>query len=370
MNNLKDKKLILFFTNGISLKRWEELGGLDREIKPYNFLANNFKKIYFITYGKKNEELKLKKNLAENIEILPKKNFLSPKIYQFLIPFIYGKALRKADIYKTNQMAAVIPAIISKWLYKKKLVIRCGYEWLSFLEEQKKPFWKRKIVYLIEKIVYKESDKIILSSKKDKKFIIERFKINPKKIEVIPNYVDTRLFKPLNTKKAGVIFVGRLDPEKNLFNLIEAVSETSNKLVIIGSGTLEENLKNFAEEKKAQVEFRKNIPNEKLPQELNKSEIFILPSFYEGCPKTLLEAMSCGLSCIGTGVKGIKEIISHKENGYLCRTDASSIRKAISGVIERKNLRKRINKNARETISRDFSFERILEKEKQIYENL
>ena len=355
MDNLKDKILILFFTCGVSLKTWAKIGNLEREIKFYNKLAQYFKKIYFITYGGK-AEFNFQGKLAENIEILPKNNFLTPIIYQFFIPLIYCRELEKADIYKTNQMVSAIPALISKWLYGKKLIIRCGYELSEFLGKGGKSFWKKTIVFLIEKVAYKNADKIILTSVKDRKFVENNFRAVSPKIEVIPNYIDTELFKPLETKKDKLraTFVGRLHRQKNIFNLMEAILGTALKLVIIGSGYLREEIESMASKKEAKVEFKENISNEKLPEELNKSEIFILPSLYEGCPKTLLEAMSCGLPCIGTNVEGIKEIIRHKENGYLCGTDVNSIKKAIIEVSQDKNLQEKIGKGARQTILENF----------------
>jgi len=52
---LKNKKLALFFTLGMSLKKWDEIAILDREIKPYDLLALKFEEIYFITYGNEDE---------------------------------------------------------------------------------------------------------------------------------------------------------------------------------------------------------------------------------------------------------------------------------------------------------------------------
>ena len=80
--------------------------------------------------------------------------------------------------------------------------------------------------------------------------------------------------------------------------------------------------------------------------------------------------MACGLSCIGTNVEGIKEIIQHKENGYLCEPDVESIKKAILEVLNNKNLQEKISQNARKTILENFSFEKILEKEIELYETL
>lgn len=194
-------------------------------------------------------------------------------------------------------------------LILRKLIVRCGYEWLDYLENQKVSLWKRLLVYIIEKIAYKAVDKIILTSNKDKEFIIDRFKIIPEKINIFPNYIDTELFKPMILKKEEkrICFVGRLEKQKNLFNLIKAISSLSVKLIIFGEGSLKKSLEDYSKKQKANVKFMDNIPNQKLPEELNKSNLFILPYFYEGCPKVLLEAMSCGLPYIGTNVIGIKD---------------------------------------------------------------
>lgn len=369
------RRLALFFTIGVSLKTWQEIGILSREIKSYNLLSKYFEKIYFITYGI--DDLKFKKNLAENIEILPKKfPFLPSAIYAFFIPFIYIKELKDSDVYKTNQMAASLPAILAKLLYKKKLIVRCGYEWFFFLKKRKGLIQKIKkiIVYFLEKTTYGMADKIILTTPKDKEFIESKFKIPSAKIEIIPNYIDVDLFKPLDVskEKKRICFIGGLGYQKNPLNLIKAVDGLSIKLVIFGKeNELSQKARQMAKKvKKAKIKFMGSIPNEQLPKELNKSELFILPSYYEGHPKALLEAMSCGLPCIGTDVEGIREIIQHKENGYLCQTDSDSIRKAIIEVLQNRNLQEKMGKQARQTILESFGLEKILKKEIKIYEAL
>jgi glycosyltransferase involved in cell wall biosynthesis len=96
---------------------------------------------------------------------------------------------------------------------------------------------------------------------------------------------------------------------------------------------------------------------------LNRSEVFILPSLYEGSPKALLEAMACGLPVIGTNVTGIKEVIADGENGLLCNTDSESIRDAIIRLLASGDMRRRLGSNARAQIESNYSMEKILEKE-------
>lgn len=363
-------RLALFFTKGVSLEVWERVGMLSREIKPYQKLSNYFDEILFLTYGGK-DDLKYKSLLDENIKILPNRLKLPPLIYSFLLPFLYRKELKEVDILKTNQVLGGWTAVIAMVLFKKKLIVRQGRQWSIFSEREGVKKWKMPIIHFLEKLAYKNADIIIVASEGERKFIKEKYDILSEKIKYIPNYIDTNLFKPLNIPKENrICFVGRLEEQKNLFNLIKAVSGLGIKLVIFGSGSQKRDLEDFAKKLKADVEFKGNIPNQDLPGEINKSKLFILPSLYEGCPKVLLEAMACGLPVIGTRVDGIKEIIRDNENGYLVETSADSIRKAIKEVLDNQNLQEKISQNARKTILDNFSLEKILEKEMSLYKKL
>ncbi|MCD6317898.1 glycosyltransferase family 4 protein [Candidatus Aerophobetes bacterium] len=377
---LKNKTLALFFTFNVSLKTWHDVGMINREVTLYNKLSNYLKHIYFFTYGGK-EDLKFKNYLSENITILPVPfihTSRSPKwflplmlAYSFLLPFIHYKILKNVDILKTNQMSGSWSAVIAKILLRKKLIVRTGYTWSLFVGRNNPKSWKKKIVKAIERFSYYFADGVIVSSNNDLEYLRNNYRLNGYQI-IIPNYIDTDVFKPLNIqkKKGSICFVGRLDKQKNLFSLLEAMVGLPYTLTIVGSGPLRENLEKYAKEKELNVEFLGNIPNSELPKILNQHEIFILPSLYEGMPKALLEAMACGLPVIGTNVEGIKEVIKHEENGYLCETDANSIKEAIRKVLDNKKLQEKIGKNARQTIVNNFSLKNILKKEIIIYEAL
>ncbi len=368
---LCDKNLVLFFTFGMSLKKWSEGGMLFREIKLYNELANHFDKIYFLTYGGE-EEKEYKNFLASNIEILYNKSGINPFIYSFLAPFIHRDKLKESDIYKTNQMSGSWTAVIAKLLFKKKLILRQGYQFSSTLKKKGKNLLSF-VASILEFFSYKLADGIIVTAQSIKDFIEEKYKIEQGKVAVIPNYVDTESFKQINNEKekGRIIFVGRFGEEKNLFALIDAVKGLDGKLVLIGKGPLENALKKKAKAKGIlNVVFSGVVPNERLPEELNKSEIFILPSLYEGNPKTLLEAMACGLPVIGTSTVGIKEVIKHGVNGYLCETSAEAIRKAIIYLMNDHNLRRKLAMNARRTIIENYSLEKLAERELKLYDRL
>ncbi|MEW6068414.1 MAG: glycosyltransferase family 4 protein [Nitrospirota bacterium] len=368
--------LILFFTYGVSIKTWDEAGLLDREIILYKKLIENGLKVAFITYGDESD-YQYQDKLGD-IKIIPFYAFIkkpSNKIIRFIqsffLPFILKDQLKKADILKTNQMSMTWAPLIAKSLFKKKLIVRCGFEWYRFLLKSSPSFLLKSYVYLTERLSYNLADGIILTSEDDKKYIIDKFYLKgSKKIRIISNYIDIDFFKPSNItqkKKNYLIFVGRLTRQKNLLNLFEAIKESKYILDIIGDGEIKEGLKDCSFKNQIKINFLGRVANNKIPEILNQYEVFILPSLYEGNPKALLEAMSCGLAVIGTDVDGIRNIIKHKENGYLCKTDSSSIRDAIDNVMSDETLRKNMGMKARQFIIENCSVEEIVKKELNVY---
>ena len=92
---------------------------------------------------------------------------------------------------------------------------------------------------------------------------------------------------------------------------------------------------------------------------------------YEGHPKALIEAMSCELPVITTPVYGIKNIITHNINGYLCNdTTPQSIKQGITNVLNDPKLKNLMAINARKTILKEYSLEVVLEKEIELYKDL
>jgi glycosyltransferase involved in cell wall biosynthesis len=270
---------------------------------------------------------------------------------------------------------------ILKLIFRKKVIIRCGYEGLKNTIFEYKLFKKRRLLlkilflYIVELVSYKISDHIILSNLYDKKFVIGLFKIKSKKISLVSNFIDTEKFRPIPTEKKEntILYIGRLKEEKNLENLIKSFKYLKDySLDIIGKGELKSDLLKKTEtlNLQSQIQFLGMIPNSEIPEVINQYHILILPSLWEGNPKVILEAMSCGVTCIGTNIPGIKEIITHKKNGFLCKKDSKSIAYAIKYIFDNPKLRESLGKNAREYIIKNNSLEKIYKNEIKIFESL
>jgi glycosyltransferase involved in cell wall biosynthesis len=196
-----------------------------------------------------------------------------------------------------------------------------------------------------------------------KQSIVEEYGFGNSKVAVIPNYVLTDLFRPdpdVTPRPGRIYFVGRLHPEKNLLALLNAVDGLDVELEFIGDGPQAEVLRTAARERGVDARFLGNRAHAELPRHFNAAEIVILPSLYEGHPKVLLEAMACGRPVIGTDVVGIRELIRHGENGYLCGTSPEEIRSAIRTLLADQALRERIGRRARDFVVERFSLDSVV----------
>ncbi len=375
--------LLLTFTLNTSLEDWDKIGILDREILIYKRFSRLGINISFLTYGN-NSDLNYS-NIIKGIDIIPVKEKLNLYRLVFfkilLFPLFNYSLFKRKDIIKTNQMGGSWITWLLKILFRKKLIIRCGYELFKNELYQYRKIKKKglnfRLIFLFfrEYISYRIADCIMITNKFDKNFIIEHFKINSKKIYILPNFIDISLFRPIPTKRKEkiILFIGRLKEEKNLANLIESFKYLENySLDIIGEGSQKPSLKVLIEKLALQsrIRFLGSFPNSEIPKILNQYHLFILPSLWEGNPKVLLEAMSCGIACIGSKTPGIQEIITHKKNGYLCNFDSKSIAESIKRVYEDIELRKTFGKNAREYVINNNSLEKIVEREISIYKSL
>ena len=174
--------------------------------------------------------------------------------------------------------------------------------------------------------------------------------------------METERFRPLQPRPEArwdLIYVGRLSPEKNVDLLLGAIRPLDLSLLIIGRGGLEEGLKREFADLGERVEWRPKVDNRELPGLLGRARIFCQPSRFEGHPKALMEAMSCGLAVVGTEVIGIREIIDHQVNGLLCRPEEEDLRAQISLLAGDEELRERLGRAARETVRERFGLKRV-----------
>lgn len=114
-----------------------------------------------------------------------------------------------------------------------------------------------------------------------------------------------------------VLYFGRLTKEKGVKTLIDAVNKIGCKLVILGTGPIEDELKEYAEDDK-NIEFKGFQTGEPLVEFIRKSRCVVLPSeWYENGPYSAMEAMALGKPLIVSDKGGLPELVDDGKNGYV-----------------------------------------------------
>ncbi len=361
--------LTLFFTRTVSLETWIRNGSMNREVALYVSLCQKGVKVSFITYGGR-KDLEFAKKIPQ-IEVACNHWNLPSRLYELLIPLLHWKLFRRTDVIKTNQTNGSGVALKVARMWKKPLIARSGFMWSEFAERAALSRELR-LARKVEKKVFHDSQKIVVTTPAMKDAISKSYNIDSHKITVIPNYVLTDVFspQPVSEIENRICFVGRLVEQKNLDTLLEACEGIPVEIHLVGEGHLRASLQESALKKGVRLVFHGNLPHHQLPALICSSSVFVLPSIYEGHPKALLEAMSCGVAVLGTDVPGIREQIVHGETGWLCKSDAQSLRTGVQYLLSNPDLRRKIGINARNFIEDNCSLHRVVEMEFSMLENL
>tara|TARA_B100000378_G_scaffold206253_1_gene169517 strand:+ start:20798 stop:21916 length:1119 start_codon:yes stop_codon:yes gene_type:complete len=169
-------------------------------------------------------------------------------------------------------------------------------------------------------------DLIICLSRSWEEFFSSNFR--PKAIEVLENIVQNPNVAGLKKKKVDYpiefLFLGYLGDRKGIFDLITVIDENKDllrgkfKLIVGGNGDAEK-LNNILKDKQLfdLVEYKGWISGELKSRLLLNSDVYILPSYNEGLPLSILEAMSYGNAIISTNVGGIAEVVKPSINGFI-----------------------------------------------------
>lgn len=174
---------------------------------------------------------------------------------------------------------------------------------------------------------------------------------------VIPNAINPDFIRPPYTgeREKSIVAAGRLSEQKNFKLLLDAFADISPEhpeycLKIFGKGSLENELKTYAENLGVadKTQFMGYVSN--MPEQLEKASLFVLSSNFEGMPNALMEAMALGLPCISTDCPagGPKYLIKNGENGLLVPVgDKEKMRDAIRCILSNKEAAKKMGQKAR-----------------------
>jgi len=198
----------------------------------------------------------------------------------------------------------------------------------------------------------RRADRIIAVSRSLKEEVAA-LGVDPRKVSVIHNGVDVARFCPLSEKEAGVgpkkrgkriLYVGALLQPKGIGVLLEAMSllldrGVSCELVLVGANPAEVEDQVFLAMAERLglgdvVHFEETVPHAEIPRWLATADVFVLPSFSEGFPLSVIEALACGKPVVSTRCGGPEESVSEEVGMLVSPGDPQALARALGYVLD------------------------------------
>jgi glycosyltransferase involved in cell wall biosynthesis len=173
-----------------------------------------------------------------------------------------------------------------------------------------------------------------------------------------------------------ILWIGRFTPGKGVEYLIDgfnilAKERPDLKLLMVGDGPSRE----YTKQKILELGLDKNIvmkefvPNQEIPRIYQKSSVFVLPSIDEGVPRTILEAMACGIPVVCTELPQLVDIV--KGCGITVpKRDPMAIAEAISKILSDKDLSRKLSENGRKNVVDNYSWKDTVNRTISLYEEV
>lgn len=196
----------------------------------------------------------------------------------------------------------------------------------------------RNLMRIFIKMDSSKALKVRVINKKQTPEFLTQAGVPESKILYIPaNYIDLDIFKPgEEQKKYDAVFVGRLEPNKGIKLFLEAVSASNSSALIVGDGSLRKDI---------EKEINKNNWSDRIKMHgwakdshevarlLRESKILIMPSYNEGGPRVVLEAMACGVPVLATSVGIIPDVVENNRSGLIIDWDAKDIPQKADSIL-------------------------------------
>lgn len=255
-------------------------------------------------------------------------------------------------------------------IFKKRIVIHMhGGEFDDFYKNESNKYQQKYITKTFNKA------SIILALGEEWQKRINQYTNTP--VEILYNSVDIGKENPYSYEYENILFLGRIEKEKGVYDLINAMKvvqsfDKESKLILAGDGELEKIKKvirtlNLNEN----VILTGWISQKDVRELLMKTSIFVLPSYNEGLPMSILEAMSLGIPIISTSVGSIPEVVENNINGKIILPGKiKELSNALIELIKDNEKRKKMSEINFYKIKKNFSNEVNHEKLNSIYNSL
>lgn len=278
-------------------------------------------------------------------------------------------------------MPFVLPLIlISKIMRKRIILLVGGSTSSSFAAENPGASVSFYIIRKMERACYHLSDTIAGETESAIQFLgLDKFR---NKIFLLGalNAVDANNFEircDLKDRKKSVGYIGNLIDGKGVMKFFDAAKlileqREDIKFLIVGDGPLFNSMKSVLERDDLQnkIKLMGWTPHNEVPDYLNKLRLLVLPSYSEGLPMIILEAMACGTPVLATPVGGVPDLIKDGRTGFILENNSSEcIRKNVIRALNHPRLDEIII-NARRVIEQEYTYEVAVERYRRILEKI
>jgi len=367
------KRSTILYINQVRQDNFEKLIG--KGFTESFLWRNYFKKVIFVCYSTTKKFLFKKQ--YDNCYLLGIPFDLSPSTYKSIISlgtnylrllfFLFKLTnLIKIDIIRLENLLLSGPSVylISKLKKIPYVIWLGGFERKSLSIKYKKSpitWFLSKLTIIFEKIILKNANFVFPVTDELMELTEKR---NVKNKFLSPNFVDLTEFKDFRPKNKSILkkrikclYVGRFEEEKGikvLLNSIKILSDVKEEieLLMVGDGSLKTWVENFIFENDLKnVKLLGKFSHKEMPNIYNSADIFILPSYTEGSPASLIEAMSCGLAPIATDVGECTKLIEKDKNGIIIPTNSSiKLAESIKFLIRNRFLIEKFGINSRKKV--------------------
>ncbi|WP_081603246.1 MULTISPECIES: glycosyltransferase family 4 protein [unclassified Haloferax] len=200
--------------------------------------------------------------------------------------------------------------------------------------------------------------------------------LGAKQTAVVRNSVDVKDFSPTPQSEKSLLYIGRLVRNNGIQDLLTALpgvldTHPDAAFHIVGSGPLEEDTQKFIESNGISDSVTVHGYVEDISEMYDRASVFCRPSYSEGLPLTMLEAMASGVPPVVTAIAGVPEVVTDRETGILLEPgNPDKVEQAISELFEDSELRNQLSENAREYVVSNLTWEQRTKKVIEVYERV
>lgn len=361
--------LALFPPLGGSFTALQQTGQLARFADSYlPYYAREFAHVYYASYRNERPADFPTLQHTPQLTLLPNLQDEHTHLYAWRLSGRHAEALSTCQVSRLFHATGIVPAWLAKRRWQTPIAATYGYAYAQ-LARQSGHTARAAYYTLLEQLTMRTANAVLVTTEQNAAYV-RRF-MPSERVHLVPNGVNLRRFYPAEQLPDGppmVAFLGRLSAEKNPGSLLAAAHrlqpQTPIRLALIGDGPLRDSLTQEAQRLGVDAHFYGTVSHEQLPAILRAASAFVLPSFSEGHPKALLEAMACGLPVVASDISGNRSVVEPGINGLVFPAgDDAQLATQLAIILGDRAQAARLGRAAHETIARHYDLDQLVGRE-------